>query len=57
LSNVSEDIAQPGFGINAIKLTGLDQRVNYGSALAALVRAGEGPVAAANNSTGKGGTG
>ncbi len=44
--DTGKHVAQPGFGIDAVKLGGLYQRVDRGGTLAALVRAGEGPVAA-----------
>jgi len=44
VGNAGEHVAQPGFGIDAVELGGLDQRVDRGGALAALVRAGEGPI-------------
>src|SRR5260370_40084756 len=43
----SEDVAQVGFGIEAVELGGLDQGVHGGGALAAVVGAGEQPVLAA----------
>ena len=42
-----QHIPQPGRWVDLVELGGLDQRVDGGGALAALVRASEGPVAAA----------
>ncbi len=41
-------LGEPGLRIDAIELGGLDPRVELRSAMAARVRAGEGPVAAAH---------
>src|SRR6185312_3023389 len=41
----SEDVGKPCERINVVELGGLDQRIDGGGAMAALVRAGEGPVA------------
>ena len=41
-----ENIAEPGCGIDAVELGGLDQRVDGGGALAAGVGAGKQPVLA-----------
>ncbi len=43
-----EHVGEPGLRIDAIELGGLDQRVELRSAMAARVRAGGGPVAAAH---------
>jgi hypothetical protein len=40
----TEDIGEPGSGIDAVQLAGLDQRVDGGGALAPAIRAGECPV-------------
>lgn len=40
-----QHIAQPSLGIDIVELGSLDQRVDRDSALAALDRTGEGPVA------------
>ena len=45
--NPRQHVPQPCLGIDAVELGGLEERVDRGGALAALVRAGEGPVAAA----------
>jgi hypothetical protein len=42
-----EDVAEIGLGGDAVELGGLDQRVEGGGACAAVVRAGEQPVLAA----------
>ena len=47
IADTGQDIAQPRFWIDPIKLGGLDQRIDRGGTLAALVRAGECPVATA----------
>jgi hypothetical protein len=43
-----EHVGEPGLRIDAVELGGLDQRVDGGGALAALVGAGEGPVGASD---------
>jgi len=45
--NLGQKITEPGFRIDAVELGGLDQRIDGGGALTALVRACKGPVAAA----------
>ena len=43
-----EDIGEPGLRIDVAELGGLDQRVDRSGATAAFVRAGEGPIVAAD---------
>src|ERR1700741_5506051 len=43
-----EDVGEPSLRIDVVELGGLDQRVDHGGAVAALVGAGEGPVLAAH---------
>lgn len=47
VGQTAEHIGEPGLRIDAVELGGLDQRVEGGRAMAAGIRAGEGPVAAA----------
>ncbi len=47
VSDTGEHIAQPGFGVDEVEPGGLDERVDRGRPLAALVRAGEEVVLAA----------
>jgi hypothetical protein len=43
-----DGVAQPGFGIDLVELGGLDEAVDGGGAVAALIGAGEQPVLAAD---------
>jgi len=47
-------VGQPGLRIDVVELCGLDQRVDGGGAVAARIRATEGPVAAADGDTAQG---
>jgi len=49
--DAGEDVGQPGVGIDAIQLTGLDQRVDRSCASPAAVGAGKDPVLAADRNT------
>ena len=46
-ADAAQDVAEPGFGLEAVELGGADQRVHDGGALAARVAAREQPVLAA----------
>jgi hypothetical protein len=47
VGDAGEDVAQPGFRVEAVELGGADERVHRRGAVAAGVGAGEGPVPAA----------
>lgn len=51
---VRQHVSEPGQGICVIELGGVDQGVDGGGAPAALVGAGEGPVAAADRDAAQG---
>src|SRR6202051_1078031 len=51
-SKPGEDVAEPGGRVDAVELGGLGQRVDDGSALAAIVGAGDQPVLAAERNRG-----
>ena len=52
-----QHVGKPGLGIDVVELGGLDQRVHDGCAVAARVRAAEGPVAAADRDAANGSLG
>ena len=49
-----QDVGEPGLRIDVVELGGFDQGVDGGGSLAALVGAGEGPVAAADGDAAQG---
>jgi hypothetical protein len=54
IGDAGEDVAQVGFGVDAVQFAGFDQAVDDGRALATAIRAGEEPVFPAEGNAAQG---
>ena len=57
IGDAGKHVCEPRLGIGAVQLRRLDQRVHNGRAVAAFVRAAEGPVASAHGDAANGALG